>query len=620
MRVELIKNRVLNEIDIHFADHICELQGSGDKNLWLLVALISYFVNQGDSAFDPKMVAGKCVADIFNPTSGVNEGMNRKVEAFDKILMPTLDIDMLLKNSKVIGVPGERKAIIYDGKLFYLNKFYQYEEIIAEFIKNRIGQKGDDIALKEISSLECNKLFPNDVEDGEINWQKVAAILALYSRFVVISGGPGTGKTTTAGKILALLLKQSPELVIKMVAPTGKAADRLNESIRTFKEKHKDDIDLNVLNKIPETAETLHKFLGIFSHKNKIDKYSPAQIDLLLIDEASMVSLPMFAKTFSALPQDCQVILLGDKDQLMAVENGNVLKDITDAEDLNCFSVDFANVVDKITSGKIKVAKADNSDNHIHDIAIQLEHSWRFDPKSGIGNLSKAVNVADPSTSEESFTKIFDKFPDIQLLEISTKDGIKQYVKGLCKNELLAYKVSLDNNDIEMMFLLLSQFRILCAVNKGPFGVSEMNNAIEQFLFPNTIPNSFYSGRPIMITKNDYRLDVMNGDIGIIKEFNGELKACFPTEGGEFKQINPSSLDEYTTAFAISIHKSQGSEFDNVFIILPPEESRIVTKELIYTAITRAKTNCAIVATKEIFYNAAITKMHRQSGLKNKIV
>jgi exodeoxyribonuclease V alpha subunit len=624
MKDILSKNRFLNEIDIHFADYICELQNSEDEILWVLTAMISYYVNQGDSAFDAKMIAGRSIADVFNipvsTTDGANVIANQIKSQFENVFMPIFDADLLLKHDKVIGAPGETKPIIFDGVLFYLNKFFQYEIIVAEFIKARINQKNDISHLKKDINTLFPKNFIGDEPSSEINWQKVAAILALNSAFVVISGGPGTGKTTTAGNILTLLLTQNSELIVKMVAPTGKAADRLNESIRAFKGVNKDKIDPEILKKIPETAETLHKFLGVFSHRNKIDKYSPSPIDLLLIDEASMVSLPMFAKTFEALPEHCRVILLGDKDQLMAVENGNVLKDITDAEELNNFSANFADIVSSITDGDLSLAQATDNDNPMEDIAIQLEHSWRFGSQSGISNLSSAVNLADAKTSEESILKIIERFNDIQLLEISNKDAMKEYIKSLCESDLTQYKESLSSNDTGKMFALLSQFRILCAVNNGPFGVSEINNAIETFLFPDAIPDSFYPGRPIMITKNDYRLGVMNGDVGILKAFDGELKACFPADDGEFKKINPSSLDEYTTAFAISIHKSQGSEFDNVFIILPPEENKIMTKELIYTGITRAKKSCVIVSTKQIFHKAVTTRMLRQSGLKSKII
>jgi len=614
MKTTLIQNNLLNDIDIHFANHICRIQdNSSDDNLWLLTALLSYFINHGDSAFNPEGIVGQSLADIFD----ISSPEQRK--QLEKVVVKPFNIYMLEKNSKVIGKPGESKSIIFDGKLFYLNKFFQYEQTIAEFIKNRLNLQEEIIPLKN----EINKLFPDNFINGDIqngiNWQKVAGILALNSAFAVICGGPGTGKTTTAGKILTLLLHRTPDLVIKMVAPTGKAVDRLKESIRTFKEHHTNKIDSNILNKIPEEAETIHKFLGIFSHKNKISKYSPAPIDLLLIDEASMVSLPLFAKTFEALPKNCRVILLGDKDQLMAVESGNVLKDITDADNLNEFSAKFAEIVSQLTDEKIILSKTADSGTLIQDVAIQLEHSWRFDTKSGIGHLSKAVNCADASTSMESLLNIIDTFDDIQLLEKSTKDEINQYIQELCRKELLDYQIGLKSNNIKEMFNLLSKFRILCAVNKGPFGVAEINNTIEKFLFPNAIPNSFYPGRPIMITKNDYRLGVMNGDVGILKESNGELKAFFPAEDGTYKRINPSSLDEYTTAFAISIHKSQGSEFDNIFIILPPEKIKILTKELIYTAITRAKTNCSIVSIKENFHQAAITKMFRQSGLHSKI-
>ncbi len=191
----------------------------------------------------------------------------------------------------------------------------------------------------------------------------------------------------------------------------------------------------------------------------------------------------------------------------------------------------------------------------------------------------------------------------------------------ICSSELQSYRDAVLSNDISEIFEQLAQFRILCAVNSGPFGVDEINASIERELFP-AVASAFYHGEAIMITRNDYRLGLSNGDVGVILEESdsGDLKACFPDGGGKFKKFNPSSLNSYTTAFAISIHKSQGSEFDNIVIMLPPEESPLLVKELIYTAITRAKKSCTVVASRKIMHGAAISRMERQSGIRGKLL
>ena len=616
---EIIQNGLLNDIDIVFAEYICEKQNSNDPQLWMLSAMISFSVNNGDSAFNPEFIAGKPLSEIFNTSVRWKfRGVDDSETTLNNLTFPKLDILKLQKYSTVIGMPGEETPIIFDSGLFFINKFFNYEKNVADFIKSRVGKRKEIApALKE----KINELFPDNSIDGAVNWQKAAAILAICNDFLVISGGPGTGKTTTSGKILALLLKENPNLKIKMVAPTGKAADRLNESIRKFKAESGAQLSPEILEKIPEDAETIHRFTGIYMKTPRYSVNSPAPADLLLIDEASMVSLPLFAATFKSLRNDCKVILLGDKDQLMAVENGNVLNDITASEQLNRFSAQFAKITAEVTDGGMTLEVAPGKPNPLEDIAVQLEHSWRFDQHSGIGALSRIVNQAVSDTTEDEIISIFDQYDNIHLEEIENEAAVKKYISKLCSDELKSYKDAVLSKNLTEIFAQLARFRILCAVNSGPFGVHEINANIEKQLFPGATVSSFYHGEPIMITKNDYRLGVSNGDVGVIfrDEESGELKAFFPDSDGEFRKFNPSSLDEYTTAFAISIHKSQGSEFENVFIMLPPEESQILTKELIYTAVTRAKKCCTVIASPGILHKAAITKMQRQSGLQNQL-
>ena len=219
-----------------------------------------------------------------------------------------------------------------------------------------------------------------------------------------------------------------------------------------------------------------------------------------------------------------------------------------------------------------------------------------------------------------AYNKIKIKFRNIKIESLENKDQIAKFIKNICENQLGNYVKAVENKNIEEIFNQLSRFRILCSINSGPFGVDEINKTIEKTLFPETATATFYTGRAIMITKNDYSLNLFNGDIGVIIKEGGEFKAYFRGAGEEgFISYNPSALDEYTTAFAISIHKSQGSEFDKVFMILPPEQNRILTKELLYTGITRAKKECTVIASKKIFTTAAKTKIIRRSGLKEKL-
>ncbi len=593
----LKNSKLFYDIDLHFADYICELENTDDFHLWLISAFVSYYANNGHSAFDVNTINNKMAIDIFD--------IDEKDENA-KIKFPKLSLSK--EYNIAISKGAELKPLIFDNGYYYLNRYYQYEIIVSKFIKDRASQVDN---ISEMT-FDINKVFKENKIGNSPNWQKVAAILALRAKFAVISGGPGTGKTTTVGKVLSLLLKHNPELRIKLVAPTGKASDRLNESIQNFKEHSK--VDKDILDKIPQTAETIHKFLGINSRQLKYDKYSKAPIDLLLIDEASMVSLPIFAKTFEALSDNCRVILLGDKDQLMAVENGNVLKDITNTENLNSFSAEFADIVNRITDNQLSL-RVSESTTLIEDCAVQLEHSYRFHSKSGIGELSKFVNYANQKNTENDLMSLFNKFDDINIEDIE----VEKFINKLCNENFSEYMTSLNANDIHSSFNALSKYRVLCALNETEYGVKNINFMIEKKLFKKSLTTNFYHGRPILITANDYNLNLMNGDVGIILNDNNELKAYFKDSNGDFRKINPASLGEHKTAFAISIHKSQGSEFENIFIVLPKVENRILTKELIYTAITRGKKSCRIISSLSLLFNASTKRMVRQSGLSQRV-
>ena len=633
IREQLIEYALLKEIDIHFADYICELADhSATEELWLLTALLSYVSHRGDSALDLTTVNGHSLQEFFAivpPDSGIN-GWNEEQQQFMSQPCRLSLSEPLRHYPEVIGAPGSMRPLIFAAGKFFLNRFYQYEADIVKAISDRQRQSYQISNLKP----ELNRLFPENIIGEAPNWQKVAAIIALRNGFSIISGGPGTGKTTTVGKILALLLQQQPNMVIKLVAPTGKAADRLNGSIQQFKELNKEKIAANILATIPENAQTIHRFLGLGSRRQRYDTYNRAPVDLLIVDEASMVSLSLFAKLFNALPTDCRIILLGDKDQLMAVENGNVLRDIVGQEELNRFSPQLAEVVARLTDNGLILPQHEQCSD-LSDLAVQLEYSWRFQQESGIGILAKAVNAATAATPPEELLNLF-RNPalrhEIKLLELAdnptmeeSEKQIEKFVNDFCHSHLQDYRNALqrclkqrDLTSITAALDALAEFRILCAVNDGPGGVNTINTMIENYWLGQHSSSKFYHGRPIMITANDYKLQLMNGDVGIVIGDHDDMQVYFSSENG-LRALNPASLGAHSTAFAISIHKSQGSEFDHIFVMLSPIMMPILSKELLYTAITRAKQQCTIIAQTEIFYRAAISRLQRQSGLSDKL-
>ena len=455
-----------------------------------------------------------------------------------------------------------------------------------------------------------------------LNWQKVAAALAACQPFCVISGGPGTGKTTTVTRLLAMLVElgvkanQIPD--IKLVAPTGKASARLTESIGGALG------DLNcsedIRNLIPTQAGTIHRLLGVipgspdFRHhaENKL------HLDILVVDEASMIDLSLMQRLLDALPDHAQVILLGDRDQLASVDAGSVLGDICTAAD-GGYSSEQSRILEQLT-GFDMVPWQGKSEQAIKNRFCLLRKSYRFDARSGIGTLASAVNRGDLADIRQTFAN--KGFQDIQQHELtdshydrmiaSAADGYKHYLDAIAQK--------LGEREIINRF---NQFRLLCALREGRYGVDGLNEAIRaQLARSNQLPSSglWYTGRPVLITQNAHGLNLYNGDIGIaLPDDNGKLKVVFELPDGTIKHLLPSRLPEHQTVFAMTIHKSQGSEFNHTMMVLPDKMVPVLSRELVYTGITRAKKKLDIYTNNQVMQQAVMQRTERFSGLAQRL-
>src|SRR5699024_6406234 len=435
----------------------------------------------------------------------------------------------------------------------------------------------------------------------------------------VISGGPGTGKTFTVARIIAILIEQAEEkgqpISIALAAPTGKAAARLQEAISETRGKL--DISPGIRGTIPDKAVTLHQLLGARTYTTsfKHNVENPLPHDVVIIDEVSMVDQALMSKVLNAVRDDARLILLGDKDQLASVEAGSVLGDIC-LNAQNRYTGEMYQWLEEVNIGLPKDKQITGDATLINNITL-LTESYRFSEHSGIGRLAKNINDGNANRVLELLTDSDEK--NLGFQQIHDVTGLKQLVK---QNTRQYYQQLQDAKSPAEAFNLYKEFRILAAHRKGPWGVRFINSIIDQLLQkrPRTAGRrSWYSGKPIIVNTNDYNLGLYNGDIGLcLLNKNDKPRIYFRDENG-YKETIPAQLTNYGSAYALTIHKSQGSEFERLLLVLPSVPSKIVSRELIYTAITRARTEIKIAGTKRTIKNAVRQKIKRLSGLSEQL-
>jgi exodeoxyribonuclease V alpha subunit len=593
-------------LDIHFASFVTRFARGNVPELSLAAALVSSFTRQGHICLDLYSVGGKQLL----------EGEDGR----EPVVCPELnDWCGKLRKTAVVGNPGEYQPLILDDRSrLYLFRYWDYQQKLASSIRRRAREDEANIDITLLKE-RLERLFSSD-QTQEINWHRVAAFTALMKRFCVISGGPGTGKTTTIATILALLLEQAnPErLRIALAAPTGKAAARLQEAIKRTKDKL--PCPDSIKEAITEEASTIHRLLGsipdspYFRHNAR----NTLPVDLVVVDEASMVDLALMSKLIQALPSQARLILLGDKDQLASVEAGAVLGDICDTGTEHSFSRRFCHNLKKATGYKIHTKQNGVDKSGIQDCIVQLQKNYRFGSDSGIGAVSRAVNAGDGDLAVRLLKG--GKYGDIRWKQLPQPNTLAPTVKATIMH---GYGEYLRASDPFEVFQVFERFRILCGLREGPYGVVTINLLVEQILREEKLikPHTrWYPGRPVLITRNDYNLRLFNGDMGMVlpdPSANNDLRVFFPPIDGTLRKFHPFRLPEHETAYAMTVHKSQGSEFTKVLLILPDRESPVLTRELIYTSITRAKESVEIWGTENVFRSAVSRCIERTSGLRD---
>jgi exodeoxyribonuclease V alpha subunit len=548
-----------------------------------------------------------------------------------------IDIDALKSNKWITNISEDKisevKPFVLDGNNLYLQRYYSYETEIIDRINLLIKKEGDDKVFAE-DGLRLNMPFikglfadhktnNSQTPEENINWQLTAALTSILSNFSIITGGPGTGKTTTVAKLLAILFTLKPELKVALAAPTGKAAARMKESLnnagKSLDKKFRDKF--NNLN-----ASTLHRLLGYRhgTHYFKHDKDNPLDFDVIIIDESSMIGASMMAKLLNAISSTSKIIMLGDKDQLASVEAGSIFGDIclTQRKSMNSVSkqrAEFINsfIADEKAQLNSSFINDSESVNTLQQHIVELKKSWRFKSSEGIGKFSRAVISGKLSDS------LFEK-PNTNGEYVMVSND---YESDELQELFSLYKDYIKEPNINKALKKINKVRILCAVRSGKYGMHNYNKMVEEYLENEKLitPNdSFYENQPIMITKNDAELNLFNGDVGIIRKgIDGKLKAYFELAEAAtgYVEISTIYLPEYITVYAMTIHKSQGSEFEHVGVVLPDDENQpLLTRELIYTAITRAKKSAIVFASKEVLESGVAKQVERASGITNRFI
>ena len=664
----------LRRLDSAFAGFMVELDAAAAAPVVLAAALVAHMESRGHACLlldellqDADGLLGWAPAAAV-ALHEVMDGLPRDAKRWRDALRasPLVWPDDAAWTS---NTPARRNApLVLRGDKLYLRRYWGYERRIA----SQVQQRGaapitlDRAAVRD----QLDLLFPaaagmaaegGSGTDAFIDWQKIACAVALRGRLSIITGGPGTGKTYTAARLLALLfaIDSKPErLRVALAAPTGKAAARLKQSIDTalgaLADQLGDTVPLRELAARIAPARTLHALLGARpdTRSFRFDAANLLEVDVLIVDEASMVHLEMMAALLEALPPQARVIFLGDKDQLASVEAGAVLGDLCRDANAGRYSTASAAFIEAATGQTVPVDYLAGPQQEAPALAqqtVMLRHSHRFG--GPIGQLALAVNAGDANrasvllrSGSGAELNWADAPSPAAVLRLAlhgrqgAEGGYASYLRAMAVRPRVLDR---DSHPVWVHTVLTAfeRFRLLCAVREGDWGAAGLNLTVERALVAEgllTKRGEWYEGRPVMVTRNDREVGVFNGDIGIVLRgvtaggagaaggtgtagASGAsataLRAYF-MDGDAVRSVSVSRLADVETAFAMTVHKSQGSEFEHTVLVLPRESSRVLTRELVYTGITRARKAFTLVTGRvPAFADALAHRTRRASGL-----
>lgn len=650
----------LRPLDQAFMRFLDELAPNSEPLFLLAAALASHQLGRGHSCLDLAVTLAEPDVTLSLPPEG---------EA--GLVLPALPSKILrgqalaawrqcVAASPLVAEGAGNTPLVLAGNRLYLRRYWRYEQQVATAIQARL--RHPDAAPADLAE-RLEALFPLEESTFRPDWQKIACALAARGAFSVITGGPGTGKTTTVVRLLALLQGAARQggrtLRIRLAAPTGKAAARLTESIGNALSTLPQDLQEG----IPTEASTLHRLLGarIGTRHFRHHAGNPLHADWVVVDEASMIDLEMMAALLSALPPHARLVLLGDKDQLASVEAGAVMGEL--CREAGTYSAKTVAWIAASTGEDVSAWQAEEGLLN-RQIAL-LRFSHRFKETSGIGQLALAVNAGDGAAVRQVW-ECQPPYPDIAQISLRGQNdprltafaieggsgyfpaqpktasvsplGHGHYLQVLNSKRPPAGAAAEDYDRWAAEVLAaFDQFQLLCALRRGPWGVDGLNLLIADGLHQAGLigqTRGWYEGRPVLVTRNDYSLGLMNGDIGIALRFpcvEGETEKAPPPLGGGFgergrlrvvfrqgdlsiKQVLPSRLVDIETVYAMTVHKSQGSEFTHVALVLPDKPNPILTRELVYTGITRARSWFSLVSPDPAILPQAVARQVLRSG------
>ncbi|MGO9385923.1 MAG: exodeoxyribonuclease V subunit alpha [Mycobacterium sp.] len=551
---------VLDVSDVLVANRICALGKEPDEQVALAVALAVRALRGGSVCVDLSTVAASVGADDLPWPEGV--GWLAAVRASPLLVEPPV-------------------LHLYDDRLLYLDRYWLEETQVCDDLLSLLAFR------PAVELPACERLFPAGYEE-----QREAAEIALAQAVTVLTGGPGTGKTTTVARLLALVAEQADlsgvaRPRIALAAPTGKAAARLQEAVSHEVAKLA-AVDRERLGELH--AVTLHRLLGAkpgTSTRFRHDRANRLPHDVIVVDETSMLSLTLMARLVEAVRPGARLVLVGDADQLASVEAGAVLADLVDGLS---------------TRNDVRVA------------ALQTSH--RFG--ESIGALADAIRVGDAA---EALALLRSGDEHIEYLEFGEDDDPTQQLRSILVPHALRLRKAAVLGAVDIALSVADEHRLLCAHRRGPFGVAHWNGQVQKWIAEETGQpawSEWYAGRPLLVTANDYGLRIYNGDTGVTVAAPEGLRAVIAGATGPLT-FATSRLGDVETMHAMTIHKSQGSQAEEVTVLLPPEDSRLLTRELFYTAVTRAQTKVRIVGSEAAVGAAIGRRAVRASGLRQRL-